>query len=280
MWVRGLSVLIAIGLLGCGENTAKTSAPADSAATAATGDGARAAATGAVGATGAAKPTGAGAGWAGGAAGTPTGNVTGTSASTAGATATGEDPIFASLKGLPQKPDTKPSETVRDAGGVFVGLPAGWKTSDTNTIDPTLGYSAGLGGCLMFDPPKTSAAARTDSHPRLCAVQVNTPPALSGRTTTTLELYGFYLNFDKATWSPWADGTVGDGLKAKLSKGTLGSKEAFAAFIEVPGKKSILIVARWTNDEEKEAVFEMVRGVGSCTFSADKRKCTPDKPYR
>lgn len=189
------------------------------------------------------------------------------------------DPVFAALQGRPQKPDTKPSETVNSAGGVFVGLPAGWKTDDTTQIDPTAGYAADLGGCLMFHPPKNTQAARTDQHARLCAAAVDKLPALTGRTTTSLEMYAYYLNVTKAKWEPWIDGTVGDGLKAKLSKGTLGAAEVFAAYVEIPGKKGILVMGRWKNDDEKEAVFEMVRGLGSCTFSADKRKCTPDKPY-
>lgn len=266
MSTRVLLLLAAAAFLGCGQKSSEqTSASApttDSPATVAAP----------VGSTGKA-----GAAW--GASNANTAKPAQGAAPTAAAAA-GEDPILAALKGRPQKADTQPSETVRDAGGVFVGLPKGWITDDTNKIDPTLGYGANLGGCLMFQPPKSSAAARTDSHARLCAVTSPSLPELSGRAKASLELYGFYLNIDKATWTPWVDGTVGDGLKAKISRGSKGDKEAFAAHVEVPGKKSLLVVGRWANDEEKEAVFEIVRGIGSCTFSADKRKCSPDKPYR
>lgn len=193
--------------------------------------------------------------------------------------AAGGDALFASLQGRPQKPDTKPSETVRDAGGVFLGLPAGWTTDDTNKIDPTLGYGANLGGCLMFRPSKNTAAGRTDQRPRLCAVTLDALPPLAGRTAASLELYSFYMSIDKVQWTPWTDGTVGDGLKAKLSKGTYGSNEAFAAYVELSGKKNIFVMGRWANDEEKDQVFDVVRGLSTCTFTPDKRKCTPDKPY-
>ncbi|MCC6552380.1 MAG: hypothetical protein IT372_05075 [Polyangiaceae bacterium] len=248
---HGLAAPVFLGLavlMGCGDKPAPSPAAAPSTATAAATATAVAAAT--------------------------------VSATASAAAAPAEDPIFAALKGKPQKDDTKPSETVRDGGGVFLGLPKGWTTYDTNKIDPEFGYGANHGGCLELSPPKDTAAFRTDPHARLCAVVLDKLPAATGRSVASLEIYGYYLSFDTKEWTPWIDGTVGDGLKAKLSRGALKGKDAFAAYVDVPGRKSILVVGRWANDEEKEAVFEMVRGIGSCTFSADKRKCTPDKPYR
>lgn len=252
MGKRRLLVLLLMGVFACREEApSKPAAPVPSAAT-----------------TGAATATGTSA------AGT---SAAGTGAAGAGVAA--EDPIFAALKGRPQKADTKPSETVRDAGGVFLGLPAGWRTVDTNVPAPGLGYTADHGGCLEFSPPEKTGE-RNYYYARLCAVQMSELPAVSGRIKASLELYGFYMTFDKAKWAPWADGTVGDGFKAKVTRGAHGNREGFAAHVEIPGRKSIFILGRWMNDEEKEAVFEIVRGLGTCTFSADKRKCTPDKPYR
>src|SRR5690606_18261663 len=102
---HGLAAPVFLGLAvlrGCGEKPAPSPAAAPSTATAAATATAVAAAT--------------------------------VSATASAAAAPAEDPIFAALKGKPQKDDTKPSETVRDGGGVFLGLPKGWTTYDTNKI--------------------------------------------------------------------------------------------------------------------------------------------------
>ncbi len=266
--------MVALGLWGCGlrGDEPKDSAPSASGVSNAGG---LTTAVGGVNAAGSNKGTGSG--WSSGAA--KPANTGAAAPVVGGGSGGGGDGLWAALNGRPQQPGTKPSETIRDAGGVFMGLPSGWTTDDTNKIDPTLGYGANLGGCVMFYPSKNTTLGRTDTRARLCAVMLETIPAMAGRTAASLELYSFYMSMDKVEWTPWTDGTVGDGFKAKLSKGTSGSKESFAAYVEVPGKKNIFVMGRWASEEEKGQVLDIVRGLGTCTFTPDKRKCTPDKPY-
>lgn len=147
------------------------------------------------------------------------------------------------------------SETIRGAGGVFAGLPAGWVTQDLNdrmAVEPF--------DCLVFHIAVMSGATT-------CFVTRDTLPEIAGKNG--LDDYGSRLSWKDIQWSKWEDAAIGPRpLKAKLIRGkgeTIGAKghprEGFAALIEIPGKRHVFGIGSWRNEEQRRATLEIFRGV-------------------
>src|SRR5262249_37889667 len=78
-----------------------------------------------------------------------------------GSAQTPSDPLLALLQAGPKDSSTTRSETIRDAGGVYAGLPKGYKTSDSNSYkEPGHDFSNDFGHCLFFSGGAPSDVAR------------------------------------------------------------------------------------------------------------------------
>lgn len=178
---------------------------------------------------------------------------------TAGAAAT-STPLLAypELAQAPADKGTRRSETVRGADGVVVGLPAGWRTADASggaDYNPENGNA--MGNCLFITHP-----ARNNTT--TCAVRMDTLPGMKGKGlgAKTLERYAFIARFDGAEWEEWKPGVVGaKRFPAKIAHARSGAREGIAAWVEVPGKKPVLVVGSWGDAGEKAAVFDILRGI-------------------
>lgn len=150
------------------------------------------------------------------------------------------------------------TETISGAGGVVVGLPAKWRTADASGgADYNPDNASAMGNCLFITHP-----ARNNTT--TCAVRMDTLPSVKGKGigAKTLERYAFIARFDGAEWEEWKSGAVGaKRFPAKIAHARAGAREGIAAWVEVPGKKPILVLGSWGDAEEKAAVFDILRGI-------------------
>lgn len=165
---------------------------------------------------------------------------------------------YPELAQAPADKGARRTEAIRGAGGVVAGLPAGWRTADASggaDYNPENGNA--MGNCLFITHP-----ARNNTT--TCAVRMDTLPGMKGKAmgAKTLERYAFIARFDGAEWEEWKVGAVGaKRYPAKIAHARAGAREGIAAWVEVPGKKPVLVVGSWGDAEEKAAVFDILRGI-------------------
>ena len=168
---------------------------------------------------------------------------------------------YPELAQAPVEKGTRRTESVRSAG-VVVGLPAGWKTADaTGGSEYNESNASAMGNCLFITHPNRNNTTTS-------AVRMDALPATKGKGigAKTLERYAFIARFDGAEWEAWKSGVVGaKRYAANLAHARSGAREGIAAWVEVPGKKPILVIGSWGDAEEKAAVFDILRGIDAGT---------------
>jgi len=175
------------------------------------------------------------------------------------------DPIQALFHGAPA-PDTRRSETITAAGGVYAGLPPEWSTQDVyneyliaSTKQAKAMVYLVVGGTLAHD--QLEAFAKGAAYP----------------------IYLKSIDWD----SPWVDVTVGaQGYVGKARRGHGASiysattrRAAVVVGIEVPDRKNIFVLGSWDEPapEVEKQFGEIVRGIGRCKHKP-KRGCVPVMP--
>lgn len=163
-------------------------------------------------------------------------------------------------------PDTRRSETVTAAGGVYAGLPPEWSTQDV--------YNA----YLIASTKEAQAMAYLVIGGKL------EPAALE--TFVKEASYPIYLK-DLAWDSEWTDAKVGpSGYTAKVRRGhgvSISSnktrRNAVAVGVEIPGRKTIYILGSWNDpsDLAERQFVDLVRGLGRCKHKPN-RGCVPVMP--
>ncbi|MEZ4294861.1 MAG: hypothetical protein R3B70_07780 [Polyangiaceae bacterium] len=152
---------------------------------------------------------------------------------------------------------------------MFAGLPEGWSSADWNQD----GYTD---QCVYLFP-KTNKERN-----EIC---LKTMSALPNQADLRREAYA--ARWDKAEFEAWVDGTAGYlSYPAKIAKGKgtsitkEGDREGYAVWVQVPGKKNVLVLGSWplSNPAVKPLFLDIVKGLGTCTFKPQKG-CVPDKPY-
>lgn len=176
------------------------------------------------------------------------------------ASAAAVDPFF----GPTQLPGTRPRETVRDAGGVLLGVPEGWVTySVYDAYDmavPKLGELQQAGAYYMALDEKVGAAGKLDLaelSKRVYALHV-TKPSWDAPFEARVGVRGYH-------------GQIVRGRGVGLSAAE-GEKEAFAAVVQIPTRKPILFLAAWAkaHPEHEQRLVDMLRALAPCEFKPAK----------
>ncbi len=175
------------------------------------------------------------------------------------------DPVQALFYGPPAT-DTRRSETITAAGGVYAGLPPEWSTQDV--YNQYLIASTRQAKAMVY-----LVVGEDLAHDRL-------------ETFAKGAAYPIYLK--NIEWdAPWVDVTVGaHGYAGKARRGhgisiysATTRRAAVVVGIEVPGRKNIFVLGSWDEpapDVERQ-FGEIVRGMGRCKHKP-KRGCVPVMP--
>jgi hypothetical protein len=166
------------------------------------------------------------------------------------------DPFF----GPTRLPGTRPRETVRDAGGMLLGVPVDWVTNSVydayDLATPKVGGLQQAGAYYMALDEKVGAPGKLDLE--------------------VLPKRAYALRITKTSWDPPFEARVGArGYHGQIVRGrglglsaAEGEKEAFAAVVQIPTRKPILFIAAWVKSrpEYEESLVDMLRALAPCEF--------------
>ncbi|MEP7125483.1 MAG: hypothetical protein ABJE95_31410 [Byssovorax sp.] len=179
-----------------------------------------------------------------------------------------EDPFF----GPRRLPGTRGRETVREAGGVLLGVPAGWETTSVydayDVATPKKGDLQQAGAYYLALGGKVGARGDMPDPKELARL-------------------AYILRMVKTTWDPPYEARVSPrGYRGQIARGrgvglsaAEGEKEAFAAVVEIPTRKSIIFLGAWmtSHPEHEASLIDMLRMLEPCEFKPAKG-CVPVAP--
>ena len=175
-----------------------------------------------------------------------------------------EEPFF----GPPRLPGTRSGDTVKQAGGLLIGLPEGWVVETRSDAHDLASYT--LGGLV-----RASAC-----------YQVGQGLLPAGKTPDArrLQEMATALRLVNATWEAPSEVRVGpQGYAARLVRGSgpgvteaEGTRKAFAIEIDVPTRRTLLFMGAWMDrfPLHEEQMLDMLRGLQPCVVRSG-HGCTP-----